>query len=161
MSCLQSRSLCINYQSTPYSYRCMIIKVEGLNEAIARFSSLEISSALNAGIKKSVYKIQSAAIRETPTDTWVLKNSWRVRFDNLSGQLVNTSKYAPFVHFGTKPHIIRIKNKKALSNWKTLFGKVVNHPWTKANPFLKRALDQEKWKIPQIISHEMYMLLNK
>ena len=47
----------------------MIIKVEGLNEAIAKFSSLEISSALNAGIKKSVYKIQSAAIRETPTDT--------------------------------------------------------------------------------------------
>ena len=47
----------------------MIIKVEGLNEAISKFSSLEISNALNAGIKKSVYKIQSAAIRETPTDT--------------------------------------------------------------------------------------------
>lgn len=150
----------------------MIIKVEGLNEAIAKFSSLEIASALNAGIKKSVYKIQASAIRESPTDTSFLKNAWRVRFDNLSGQLVNTAKYAPFVHFWRRPwwklppfdersSLAKWINRQGISAPPFLIARSIAKKGTKANPFLKRALDQEKWKIPQIISHEMYMLLNK
>ena len=43
--------------------------------------------------------------------------------------------YAKFVYYGTKPHIIKPKNKKAL---KTPYGyrKRVKHPGTKANPYL-------------------------
>lgn len=50
-------------------------------------------------------------------------------------------KYAKFVHFGTKPYVIKPKNKKALANKKAgiIFGKKVNHPGIKANPYLLNA----------------------
>lgn len=51
--------------------------------------------------------------------------------------------YAPYVNDGTRPHKIRPKTKKALKfrvGGKTVFAAVVNHPGTKANPFLDRAL---------------------
>jgi hypothetical protein len=44
------------------------------------------------------------------------------------------------VEFGTAPHIIRAVNKKVLANTQTgqVFGPVVHHPGTKANPFMER-----------------------
>ncbi|MCX0246409.1 hypothetical protein [Streptomyces drozdowiczii] len=53
--------------------------------------------------------------------------------------------YAPFVNDGTKPHKIRPKRAKALKfnvGGRTVFATVVNHPGTKANPFLDRALQR-------------------
>ena len=56
-------------------------------------------------------------------------------------------KYAPMVEFGTKAHIIRPKNKKALY-WKgaTRPIKQVNHPGSKAKPYLIPAFEDEKDK---------------
>jgi hypothetical protein len=54
-------------------------------------------------------------------------------------------QYAPLVNDGTKPHKIRPKAKKALKfnvGGRTVFAAVVNHPGTKANPFLDRALQR-------------------
>lgn len=51
--------------------------------------------------------------------------------------------YAPYVNDGTRPHQIRPKTKKALKfrvGGRTVFAAVVNHPGTRANPFLDRAL---------------------
>ena len=50
-------------------------------------------------------------------------------------------KYAKFVHNGTRPYIIKPKNKKALANKKAglFFGKKVKHPGIKANPYLLNA----------------------
>ena len=50
--------------------------------------------------------------------------------------------HAVFVHWGTKPHIIRPKNKKAL-RWATggkfAFAHAVRHPGTKGDPWMKDA----------------------
>ena len=56
-------------------------------------------------------------------------------------------KYAICVEKGTKAHIIRPKNKKALY-WKgaTRPVKYVNHPGSKAKPYLEPAFEQEKDK---------------
>jgi hypothetical protein len=52
--------------------------------------------------------------------------------------------YGIFVHEGTRPHIIRVVNKRVLANKRMgqIFGRVVHHPGTKANPFLQNAVDQ-------------------
>lgn len=52
--------------------------------------------------------------------------------------------YAKFVYFGTKPHVIKPKKMKALANKKSgqIFGKSVNHPGTKANPYLEKAFSE-------------------
>ena len=72
---------------------------------------------------------------------------------------VHTSniKYAPGVEYGTKAHIIRPKNKKVLY-WKGAKHPVkkVNHPGSKAKPFLIPALEKEKdqflEKLKEVIS---------
>ena len=50
-----------------------------------------------------------------------------------------TASYAPFVEFGTAPHVILPKEKKALY-WPGAAHPVakVNHPGTKANQFMER-----------------------
>lgn len=55
--------------------------------------------------------------------------------------------YGAAVHDGSRPHTIRPKTKKALSNGTELFGKRVNHPGTTADPFL---LDAVKNALPFI-----------
>ena len=72
---------------------------------------------------------------------------------------VHTSniKYAPGVEYGTKAHIIRAKNKKALC-WKGAKHPVkkVNHPGSKAKPYLIPAFEKEKdqflEKLKEVIS---------
>lgn len=54
------------------------------------------------------------------------------------------AKYAKFVHFGTKSHIIKAKNKKVLASNGRIFGKKVNHPGIKANPYLENAYNEYK-----------------
>lgn len=70
---------------------------------------------------------------------------WNDNISSLEIEVGNSdiTPYAIFVHEGTKPHIIRPKNKKGLANKKTgaFFGKEVHHPGTKANPYLKKAVD--------------------
>jgi HK97 gp10 family phage protein len=53
--------------------------------------------------------------------------SWRVRF----------------IELGTTVHAIVIKRKKALASATDVFGKKVNHPGNKPNPFMRRALDSK------------------
>jgi gp27 len=52
--------------------------------------------------------------------------------------------YAKFVYFGTRPHVIKPKKMKALANKKSgqIFGKSVNHPVTKANPYFEKAFSE-------------------
>ena len=55
----------------------------------------------------------------------------------------NQAYYALYVHFGTKPHIIKPKRKKFLrfeKNNKWIFTKAVNHPGYKGDPFLFNAV---------------------
>lgn len=85
-----------------------------------------------------------------PYQTGNLERDIQVWDDNISKLEieVGNSKLAPyavFVHDGTKPHEIRPKNKKAL---KTPFGvrKKVNHPGTKANPYLQKAVENYNFK---------------
>lgn len=63
---------------------------------------------------------------------------------HVSGGVEATADYAVFVHEGTRPHIIRARNAKALHffwEWgnREVFAKSVHHPGTRARPFLRNA----------------------
>lgn len=68
------------------------------------------------------------------------------KIDSFSISVGNTNlvPYAKFVYFGTRPHIIKPKKMKALANKKSgqIFGKSVNHPGTKANPYIEKAFSE-------------------
>lgn len=63
-------------------------------------------------------------------------NGWEIGHD------LQHAPHALFVHWGTKPHTIRPKNKQTL-RWpvggKFIFAKEVHHPGTKPDKWLERA----------------------
>lgn len=81
-------------------------------------------------------------------DTKKLYGSIKGRYAMLGAKghnyLVKASaKHAIYIEEGTRPHIIKAKNAKALrffSGDKPVFVKQVNHPGTKASPFMEPAL---------------------
>ena len=81
-----------------------------------------------------------------PVDTGRLRASIRNRVDSSGdpvGRISTNIEYAPHVEFGTRPHVIRARNAKALRfRWhgRIVYFKQVNHPGTAAKSFLRRAL---------------------
>lgn len=60
----------------------------------------------------------------------------------LIGHDLQHAPHALFVHWGTRPHVIRPKNKKALrwaAGGKFAFAKQVNHPGNAPDKWLERA----------------------
>ena len=117
---------------------------------------IELSSKsrdnVQKAIKKSAFNIESQAKKNLASNKSVVTGHLRRSIATKMGDLeatIHTSnvKYAVIVEKGSKPHIIRPKNKKALY-WKGAKRpvKLVNHPGSRAKPFLIPAFESEKDK---------------
>ncbi len=97
-------------------------------------------------------ELRDAVQQEVPVLSGLLRSSVQIDSDGedkLIGPDAGTLRreagvdYAPFVYFGTRPHIIEAKNAKVLSDGNTIFGPRVNHPGTRSNKFINRAVDRK------------------
>ena len=79
-------------------------------------------------------------VRVAPVDTGNLRNSISYSVDNR-GINISMNEYGYYVEFGTKPHVIKVKEKKVLSDGKRFFGRKVNHPGTEAQPFIRSVIN--------------------
>ena len=112
--------------------------------------SNEVEEDVKKVVKNSAFSIEANAksnlTKNKSVDTGHLRRGIATDIKGL-GATIHTSniKYAPGVEYGTKAHIIRPKNKKVLY-WKGAKHPVkkVNHPGSKAKPFLIPAFNQEK-----------------
>lgn len=102
------------------------------------------------GIKTYGLKIEAGAKRNLTSNgsvkTGNLRRNVTTSFGNMEAKVhTSNTKYARRVEEGTRPHIIRPKNKKALY-WKGANRpvKFVNHPGSRAKPFLMPAFEKEK-----------------
>lgn len=86
-----------------------------------------------------------------PVDTGRLRASIRVESRRLftlrSVYTIGSDvSYAPYVHDGTRPHVIRPKSPGGTLRFRmggrVVYAKVVNHPGTRARPFLDDAVRQ-------------------
>jgi HK97 gp10 family phage protein len=127
---------------------------DDVRDALRRNPQTAITE-FNTAIKKSVLKVQSEAMHRAPVNKQSgggnLRQSIRSKVVRLVGEVVAYADYAVFVHEGTKAHIIRPVNKKVLANRRTgqFFGRLVHHPGTKPQPFLKQAVEAAKGNILQ------------
>jgi len=136
-------------------------KIEGLDELIAA-AKMQPAVAINEiskAVKKSVGTVHTKAVREAPanrqTGGGTLRQMIQDRMTSrLSGEVASRANYSIYVHEGTRPHEIRVVNKRVLANKRTgeFFGKRVMHPGTKANPFMKRALEKSIFSINRFFS---------
>ena len=83
---------------------------------------------------------------ETPERTGHLKGSIKRRKRELKGEISVGVPYTIYIEFGTAPHEIRPAHARALrfttEAGEVIFTKLVRHPGTKPNPFLKRTMER-------------------
>jgi len=122
------------------SFQVSIPNLPKLQEALASYPS--ISQPI---FQKAIVAAQAILAKYTngttvPIKTGNLVQNWAFEIGTLTARWYPRASYAPYVEFGTAPHIIRAKNAKSLANTQTgqFFGPVVHHPGTKANPFMER-----------------------
>ena len=107
---------------------------------------------IQKAVEKSAFNIESQAKKNLASNKSVVTGHLRRSIATKMGDLeatIHTSnvKYAVIVEKGSKAHVIRPKNKKALY-WKGASRpvKMVNHPGSKAKPYLIPTLESEKDK---------------
>ena len=107
---------------------------------------------IQKAVKRSAFNIESQAKKNLASNKSVVTGHLRRSIATKMGDLeatIHTSnvKYAIIVEKGSKAHVIRPKNKKTLY-WKGAKRpvKLVNHPGSKAKPYLEPAFESEKDK---------------
>ena len=119
-----------------------VIDLKGISE--------DIRSDIQKVLKKSGFNIEAKAKLNIANNGSVKTGHLRRGITTDVGNMevtVHTSniKYARGVEEGTRPHVIKAKNKKALY-WKGAKHPVksVRHPGSRAKPFLIPAFEKEK-----------------
>lgn len=116
-----------------------------LNDAALRALLQGPNGPVVRDLSRRALRCESAAKRFCPVDHGRLRSSinWRLGRDarGYYADVGTNVSYALPVEFGTRPHVIRPRNAKALY-WKGARHPVayVNHPGTRAQPFLRPAI---------------------
>lgn len=127
-----------------------------------------IHAEMRTAMNESVALVQNQGQANAPVKTGTLRRSITSQVQGAGGNvkgIVGTNvPYAKYVHEGTGPHVIVPVSAKALF-WPGARHPVkrVNHPGTKANPFLKKALAERRsavlalWKtrLPQRVAEKL------
>lgn len=103
----------------------------------------EFAQALNLSLEGIGNDFINELVKAAPVDTGFLRNS--ISYEVVNNVLnIRMPEYAFFVEFGTMPHLIQAVNKKSLhwkSGGKDHFAKVVHHPGTDPNPFIRLTIN--------------------
>ena len=94
--------------------------------------------------------VRNSLIRRVPVDTGELKNSISFKVDG-KGISFFMSEHGLYVEHGTKPHLITPKVAKSLhfkSGGQDVFAKVVHHPGTRPQPFIRNTFYHD---LPRIL----------
>lgn len=126
-----------------------------MSRASARFIAseggrdAEINAILQRRMRQIIRLVAADARVNAPVDTGRMAQA--IKEDpivsegpfRVIGGVTSHAPYSAFVHMGTRPHVIRPRNASALrfqSGGQTVFASSVNHPGTRARPFLTNAV---------------------
>ena len=139
--------------------------LDKLQDALKRAPVFTVNEASRA-VQKSALLIQSNAIKEAPVNKQTgggnLRQNIRMEMQTKTRAIiVSNAPYSVYVEMGTRPHDIRIKNKRVLANRRTgqIFGTHVHHPGTRANPYMQRAIDKSKVQINEYFKLAMLNII--
>ena len=117
--------------------------------------SQEFMEKLKKNFARVMFTMEADARRLVPVDTGLLRNSTNLhKISDLHYELIAGTTYASDVEFGTKPHEIRPVKAKALhftAGDGEVFAKMVWHPGTNAQPYMRPAYWMARENIKMII----------
>lgn len=126
--------------------------------AVVEMTKTEFTIFINKLAEGIAHDLEQELAKVCPVDTGDLRQSIRVA---RSGHafVIYMLDYALHLEFGTAPHIIRPRDAKAL-HWKMggkhFFAKMVRHPGTRPQPFIRTTI---RTKLPEIIERNARRLL--
>lgn len=141
--------------------RIQIKNAQEIKRAFHKSPAL-MTKNLDTAIRKVVLFIRNRAVTNAPIRTGNLRASVYTDFQPLRGEIGFAAKYAAAVHDGSKAHVILPKNGKALF-WKGASHPVrkVNHPGSRANPYLRRAVEENQFQIDKLFSEAVQDTLDQ
>ena len=92
---------------------------------------------------------------KAPARTGRLRRSIRKRVGRFEAEIGPTVPYAVYVEYGTRPHIIRPVRAHALRfevNGEVVFTRLVRHPGTKPQRFVRETAEELQNQIPRLAS---------
>lgn len=126
-----------------------------------------VQQELRTTAQAAGFLLQGAAINEAPVDRGFLKSKIgpprvSVGGDGSLVELTSHAGYSKAVHDGTRAHTIYPSAKRALF-WPGAEHPVrrVNHPGTKANPYMKRALDKTVARLTRLYAQMQSRIAEK
>lgn len=124
------------------TFSVSIPNLPALQDALAQYPSISQPIIQKAVVAAQAILAKFTTAATVPVRTGYLVQNWAFEVGNLQARWYPRASYAPYVEFGTGPHEIKAVNKKVLANTATgqIFGPIVHHPGTKANPFLERII---------------------
>lgn len=125
-------------------------------------ASAQIVEAARLGLRDTVVNVTNDAVKGSPKKTGHNARSIAAEVSGMGvvasggeggvervvddkkieGAVYSTSGYGGHLETGTKPHIIEAKNASVLTDGKNFFGKIVHHPGTTAQPYIKPAVNR-------------------
>lgn len=121
------------------------MSLEDLTKA-QRQAGYTVSRKTARKMNRLVADIYEEMLRRVPERTGALKKDLRIKVGHMRWEIGPESvPYAMYVEHGTKAHVIRAKDAKALRfNGRNgpVFAKEVRHPGTRAQPYIKPAFDK-------------------
>lgn len=102
-------------------------------------------------VRSVARKVRTRAVLTCPVDSGRLRSAHReevgIRHGNVYGFVTNDVEYAEFVHDGTRAHTIRPRRAGGVLRFPVggdvVFTTVVHHPGTRAQPWLREAMEHE------------------
>ena len=94
-----------------------------------------------------------------PVRTGRLRDSIRVARIGRFRLVGPTVPYAPYVEFGTRPHVIRPRRARALRfevEGRTVFAMYVRHPGFRGRFFVRRSVEAVMREIPDLFAREVF-----
>jgi hypothetical protein len=135
------------------------VEIIGLNQLVDRFkqSPQVVAPILQRALSASGAILAKHTVKGVvPWRTGFLVQSFRADLHPGYLRWFPTAKYAPYVQFGTRPHVILPKNKKALY-WPGAEHPVrmVKHPGTKPNQFMERIIGRAQPEINTVFGNAL------
>lgn len=138
-----------------------VVWIENIAKKLNKLWEKELEQAKEKRLKEVALLLERNSKKEAPVGSWKLRDSIESKISRDNALIYSLLPYAVFVHEWTLPHLIKPSTKKALY-WQGAEHPVpyVNHPWTKANPFFTRAVENTTSKILERFNEIIWWLIN-
>lgn len=143
-------------------YEITIDHLDELREAFKQ-APKEVDRFLQKATKDAGKLILQTEKNEVPIKTGQLRRSIVMDYAPISVSIYPTVNYAIGLNFGTKPHTILPRAKKVLrfkSGGGWVFATRVNHPGTKANPFVERTVTKSEGGVNKFFDTALDEIIN-